>query len=41
MVQVGDVPFFNDWLLKTEPDPYWTAIDGIDRARNIQGRQCS
>jgi uncharacterized protein len=32
---VGNVPFFNDWLLNKEADPYWTAIDGKDRARNI------
>jgi hypothetical protein len=33
---VGNVPFFNDWLLNKEAEPYWTAIDGKDRARDTK-----
>lgn len=30
-----DVPFFDDWLLHSEHDDYWQAIDGTERARKI------
>jgi putative CocE/NonD family hydrolase len=30
-----DVPFFNDWVLHSEQDAYWQAIDGTERARKI------
>ena len=33
---VGNVPFFDDWLVHDRADPYWRAIDGEDRARNIK-----
>lgn len=33
---VGNVPFFDDWLLHAQADAYWQPIDGEDRARTIQ-----
>ena len=33
---VGNVPFFDDWLVHERADPYWRAIDGEDRARNVK-----
>jgi len=33
---VGDVRFFNDWATHSEPDAYWNAIDGENRARTIK-----
>ena len=33
---VGDIPFFNDWVLHTTRDAYWRAIDGEDRPRNLR-----
>jgi uncharacterized protein len=33
---VGNVPFFDDWLVHEQADPYWKTIDGEDRARNIK-----
>jgi uncharacterized protein len=33
---VGNVPFFDDWLVHDRADPYWRAIDGEDRARNVK-----
>jgi uncharacterized protein len=32
---VGNVPFFDDWLLHPQPDAYWAAIDGERRARTL------
>jgi putative CocE/NonD family hydrolase len=32
---VGNVPFFDDWLLHPEADAYWAAIDGEGRARTL------
>ena len=33
---VGDVSFFNDWVLHTGRDEYWAHIDGDQRARNLK-----
>ncbi len=33
---VTDIPFFNDWVQHAERDEYWLAIDGENRARNLQ-----
>jgi uncharacterized protein len=33
---VGDVAFFNDWVTHAEPDAYWGAVDGENRARTIR-----
>jgi putative CocE/NonD family hydrolase len=33
---IGNVPFFDDWLLHRDADAYWQAIDGEDRAQTIQ-----
>jgi uncharacterized protein len=32
---VGNVAFFDDWLLHREADAYWAAIDGQGRARTL------
>ena len=34
---VGNVPFFDDWLLNAAPGDYWRRIDGEDRARSLKG----
>jgi len=31
----GDIPFFNDWVTHSTADSYWRAIDGSERARNL------
>ena len=33
---VGDIGFFNDWANHPQNDSYWEAIDGVQRARDIQ-----
>jgi uncharacterized protein len=33
---VGNVPFFDDWLLHREADAYWAAIDGEGRGRALK-----
>lgn len=33
---LGDIPFFDDWVLHANRDEYWTAIDGIDRPDRLQ-----
>jgi uncharacterized protein len=33
---VGNVAFFDDWLLHPHADAYWDAIDGRDRARSLK-----
>jgi putative CocE/NonD family hydrolase len=33
---VGDIGFFNDWVNHPQNDAYWEAIDGVERARDIQ-----
>lgn len=34
---VRDVGFFNDWARNPQHAPYWSEIDGEDRARSIKG----
>ena len=33
---VGEIEFFNDWASHPQNDAYWEAIDGVQRARDIQ-----
>jgi putative CocE/NonD family hydrolase len=33
---IGNVAFFDDWLLHKSADAYWNTIDGEDRARNLK-----
>jgi uncharacterized protein len=33
---VGDIAFFNDWVMHADRDDYWAHIDGDDRARRLQ-----
>src|SRR5207249_3553503 len=33
---VGDVAFFNDWVLHSDRDDYWAQIDGNDRASRLE-----
>jgi len=30
------IPFFQDWVRHSRPDPHWTAIDGEDRAPRLK-----
>lgn len=32
---VGNIPFFNDWVLHTALDSYWLAVDGTNRAKRL------
>ena len=33
---VGDIPFFNDWVLHDRRDDYWAKIDGDDRGSGLR-----
>jgi putative CocE/NonD family hydrolase len=33
---IGNVPFFDDWIVHKDADSYWQTIDGQDRARTIK-----
>ena len=32
----GDIPFFDDWVIHSDRDVYWQAIDGENRAATLQ-----
>jgi putative CocE/NonD family hydrolase len=33
---VADIPFFNDWASHEQFDEFWSAVDGVDRAKHLQ-----